>query len=64
MTRQEAVDTALASVRLEGLDPSDVEPVLQRWARGELTDEQLAEAKARLIAEARAAGHLPRAAAH
>lgn len=44
-TRAEAAADALGSVRAEGLDPSRAEPVLAAWARGELTDEQLEEAR-------------------
>jgi hypothetical protein len=62
--RDEAAAIALASVRLEGLDPGRAEPLLQRWARGELTDEQLAEAERRLIAGQSIAEFLPDAADH
>ena len=48
--RVTAVEQALASTRLEGLDPSEIEPVLWAWARGELTDAQLQEAKLRAAA--------------
>lgn len=48
--RDSAVEQALASTRLEGLDPGRAEPVLRAWARGELTDAQLEEAKCRVAA--------------
>jgi hypothetical protein len=43
VTRQQAAADASGSVRAEGLDPGRAEPVLVAWARGEVTDEQLAE---------------------
>jgi len=49
-TRIQAAENALASVRVEGLDPSVAEPLLDRWARGELTDEQLDEGARRIAA--------------
>jgi len=42
--RRGAVADAVASVRLEGLDPSAVEPVMDAWARGELTVDQMVAA--------------------
>ena len=51
MTREEAAAIGVATVRLEGLDPGEAGPLLQRWARGELTDEQLDQAYERLIAD-------------
>jgi len=50
ITRSEAVQEALASVRLEGLEPGDAEAVLKHWAAGELTDEQLEQATQHFIA--------------
>jgi hypothetical protein len=50
MSRKQAVAQALRSTRLEGLDPGDAEPILMTWARGELSHEQLAEARRRLAA--------------
>jgi hypothetical protein len=41
ISRKRAAANALASVRAEGLDPGIAEPLLDRWARGELSDEQL-----------------------
>lgn len=51
MDRKRAAANALASVRLEGLDPGRGGLLVERWARGELTDKQLAEGKRRLIAD-------------
>ena len=48
--RERAMEQALASTRLEGLDPGRAETVLRAWARGELTDARLEEAKHRLAA--------------
>ena len=48
--RAQAAEQALASARLEGLDPTPVEPVLRAWAQGELTDAQLQEAERRAAA--------------
>jgi hypothetical protein len=39
----------MGSVRAEGLDPGRAEPLLAAWARGELTDEQLEQARLRLL---------------
>jgi hypothetical protein len=41
VSRKRAAANALASVRAEGLDPGIAEPLLDRWARGELSDKQL-----------------------
>jgi Antitoxin VbhA len=49
-TREQAAANALASVRLEGLDPGRAEHVLNLWARGEITDDQLEQIKQRTIA--------------
>ena len=50
MNPQEAAAAAIASVRLEGLDPGRAELLLQRVVRGELTEEQLDVAYQRLVA--------------
>lgn len=50
MERERAVAVALASVRLEGLDPSDIEPLAHAWALGLVTDAQLDVAADRLAA--------------
>lgn len=47
-TRKQAAENALASVRAEGLDPSVAEPLLGRWACGELSDAQLDDAVRRI----------------
>ena len=45
LLRREAVETALADLRLEGLAlSSDDRLVLEQFVRGELTEEQLADA--------------------
>jgi hypothetical protein len=49
-TRIQAAENALASVRVEGLDPSIAEPLLNRWAREEITDAQLDEGIRRIAA--------------
>ena len=49
-TRDEAAADALGSVRLEGLDPSRVEPILKLWAQGRITDAQLHDIERRLLA--------------
>jgi hypothetical protein len=41
VSRERAAANALASVRAEGLDPRVAEPLLDRWAREEITDAQL-----------------------
>jgi hypothetical protein len=48
-TRADAVASALGSVRAEGLDPGRAEPLLEAWARGELTDAQLEQARLKLL---------------
>lgn len=48
-TRAEGAANAIASVRAEGLDPGRAEPLLAAWARGELTDEQLEQARLKLL---------------
>jgi hypothetical protein len=48
-TRAEAAADALASVRAEGLDPGRAQPLLAAWARGELTDAQLEQARLTLL---------------
>ena len=52
-TRADAVADALGSVRAEGLDPRRAEPLLDAWARGELTDAQLDELSIRLLDDPR-----------
>jgi len=47
-TRIQAAENALASVRAEGLDPGVAEALLDRWARGELSDAQLDNAARQL----------------
>lgn len=49
ISRRQVVADALGSVRVEGLEPgSRAEAVLDRWAAGELTDGQVAEARQRV----------------
>lgn len=49
ISRRQAVADALGSVRAEGLEPGPrAEALLDRWARGELTDAQLADARKRV----------------
>jgi hypothetical protein len=48
-TRAEAAAGAIASVRAEGLDPGRAEPLLAAWARGELTDSELEQARLKLL---------------
>lgn len=50
-TRAEAAADAIASVRAEGLDPGRAEPLLAAWARGDLTDEQLEQARLKLLSD-------------
>ncbi len=50
VTRERAAANALASVRAEGLDPGVAEPLLERWAREEITDAQLDEGALRIAA--------------
>jgi hypothetical protein len=38
-------------VRAEGLDPGRAEPLLAAWERGELTDEQLEQARLKLLSD-------------
>jgi hypothetical protein len=47
--RAQAAADALGSVRAEGLDPGRAEPLLAAWARGELSDEQLEQARLQLL---------------
>jgi hypothetical protein len=47
-TRIQAAENALASVRVEGLDPGVAEELLDRWACGEISDAQLDEAARRI----------------
>jgi hypothetical protein len=49
-SRKRAAANALASVRAEGLDPGIAEPLLNRWAREELSDKQLDEGALRIVA--------------
>jgi hypothetical protein len=51
VTRTQAAADAIASVRAEGLDPSRAEMLLAAWARGELTDRELEEARIRLLSD-------------
>ena len=48
-SRTDAAADAIASVRAEGLDPSRAQPLLDAWARGDLTDAQLNELSLRLM---------------
>jgi hypothetical protein len=48
-SRADAAANAIASVRAEGLDPGRAEPLLAAWTRGELTDEQLEQARLKLL---------------
>jgi hypothetical protein len=50
-TRAEAAANAIASVRAEGLDPGRAEALLSAWARDELTDEQLEQARLTLLSD-------------
>jgi hypothetical protein len=50
VSRKRAAANALASVRAEGLDPHVAEPLLDRWAREEITDAQLDEGALRIAA--------------
>jgi hypothetical protein len=50
VSRKQAAANALASVRAEGLDPGVAEPLLDRWAREEITDAQLDECALRIAA--------------
>lgn len=51
VTRAQAAADAIASVRAEGLEPGDAETLLAAWTRGDISDEQLEEARLRLLAE-------------
>ena len=51
VTRAQAAADAVASVRAEGLDPAEAEALLAAWSRGDITDEQLEEARQRLLNE-------------
>ena len=42
--RERAAANALASTRAEGLDPTQVEPLLAAWARGEIDTDQMVAA--------------------
>ncbi len=48
--REQDAAAALASVRMEGLDPSPAEPILEQWARGELSTDELGELAGRAAA--------------
>ncbi len=48
--REQDAVAALASVRMEGLDPCPAEPILEQWARGELSTDELGELAARAAA--------------
>lgn len=50
MKREDAAAVALASVRLEGLDPGEIEPLSQCWVRGELTTDEFVRRAQRLAA--------------
>jgi hypothetical protein len=42
LERQSEIDSAIASVRLEGLEPSDeAKAIFQRYADGELTSDEM-----------------------
>jgi len=51
VTRAQAAADAVASVRAEGLDPAEAEVLLSAWSRGDISDEQLEEARLRLLDE-------------
>jgi hypothetical protein len=59
MTRQQAVDTALASVRLEGLDPTSIEPLADAWVRGDISVDELVQLAQRVAAGEDAHSLLP-----
>jgi hypothetical protein len=50
-TRAQAAAEAIASVRAEGLDPGRADQLLSAWGRGELTDEQLEQARLQLLGD-------------
>ncbi len=56
--RRREVDSAIASARAEGLDPSAAQPIFDAWATGEIDLDQLVADAQTLAAEPRA----PRAA--
>jgi hypothetical protein len=61
VSRDEAARDALASVRLEGLEPSETTvALLEAWGRGDIDDQELAAAKAQMIADATASGRRAR----
>jgi hypothetical protein len=49
--RERAAANALASTRAEGLDPAEVEPILQAWARGEIDTDQMIAAGLEIAAD-------------
>jgi hypothetical protein len=51
VTRAQAAADAIASVRAEGLDPARAATLLAAWARGELTERGLEEARLRLLSD-------------
>ena len=51
VTRAQAAAAAVASVRAEGLDPAEAEVLLAAWSRGDISDEQLEEARLALLTE-------------
>ena len=50
-TRAEAAADAIASVRAEGLDPGRADALLAAWASGQITDEQLEQARRKLLSD-------------
>ena len=50
VSRKQAAASALASVRVEGLDPHLAQPLLDRWASNAITDAQLDEGIRRIAA--------------
>jgi hypothetical protein len=51
VTPAQAAADAVGSVRAEGLDPATAEVLLAAWSRGDISDEQLEEARLRLLNE-------------
>ena len=51
VTRAEAAADAIASVRAEGLDPGRAKALLAAWAGGQITDEQLEQARRKLMSD-------------
>jgi hypothetical protein len=51
VTRAQAAADAVASVRAEGLDPAEAEVLLAAWSRGDISDEQLEQARLTLLNE-------------